>query len=196
MRRRTIKEKVECHEVLRRNGFSFRHSSDQEEQFSCPFHGRDEKPSARVFPSEGQNHSHVYCFVCKPSPPWDAISLWKKFSGDDKKHHTILSELEKAFGIEAPPIPDGTKLPQGPTHDELKKDEFGTLLEACETRLIDSKVDYHRFGDLRGYLMVGSVLDKANYQTAHGHMAYGEGVLLLHKVMQKIAERIRGCPVQ
>lgn len=194
LRRQAIHDKVECHEILRRNGFSFRHTSDREEQFACPFHGKDEKPSARVYPSGPQSFSHVYCFVCKPSPPWDAIALWKKFSGEDKKHHTILSELEKTFRIEVPPIPDGTDLPKEPSVNDKKREEFEHLLEACEVRLIDAKTQYRQINDMTGYLAAGSILDKASYQTSTGDLNYIEGLALLNKLMQKIGERIRSCP--
>lgn len=191
LRRKAIHEKVECHEILRRNGFGFKHTSDREEQFSCPFHGKDEKPSARVYPSNPQSRSHVYCFVCKPSPSWDAIALWKKFSGEDKGHHAILSEIEKAFGIEVPPMPEGSALPKQPSIDEAKQAELERLLEACEVRLLDAREDYRQLGDMSGYLVAGSILDKVTSQIGQGDLNFSEGLVILQKLRQKIGERIR-----
>lgn len=194
LRRRAIHEKVECHEILRRNGFTFKHSSLREEQVSCPFHGRDEDPSARVYPTTPQSFSHVYCFVCKPSPPWDAISLWRKFSGEEKKHHAILTELERTFGIEPPPIPEGGLSPKEPTVDESQKEDFERLLNACEVRLRDSRTQYQQLEDMSGYLLAGSILDKATFQVSTGALSYGEGLQVLHKLLQKIGEKVRSCP--
>lgn len=104
-----IKSRVSAHEVLRRGGVDLRKGDDEEEQFSCPFHGQDRRPSARVYPADANNLSHAWCFVCQER--WDAITLWRKFNGGEDKHFTqVLAEIERAYGLETPELPLAWKL--------------------------------------------------------------------------------------
>lgn len=189
IRVKTIKERVGAHDILRRHGVSFKSTGDREEQFSCPFHGKDDKPSARVWPATPQGPSHAWCYVCKER--WDVIKLWQKYSGEEKSFHRILSELEKTYGIEPPPIPQGG-FKQAPSQDERKKQEWDTLFEKCEARLIATREDYVRLGDMIGYVTAGSLLDKALFQVGLGTMTHLEGVELLNRLIQKIGEKVRG----
>ena len=72
--------KVTAGDVLSRHGVTLNKHGGQEEQISCPFHGTDNRPSARYFPDNGQSKSHVWCFVCHEN--WDLIGLWRKFNGE------------------------------------------------------------------------------------------------------------------
>ncbi len=104
-----IKEHVSAHDVLRRGGVNLGKGDNEEEQFSCPFHGQDRRPSARVYPADANNPSHAWCFVCQER--WDAITLWRKFNGGEDRHFTqILSEIERAYGLETPELPLAWKL--------------------------------------------------------------------------------------
>jgi len=188
MRRATIHEQITAHDILRMNGVTFRHTSDREEQFSCPFHGKDAKPSARVYPAKADSRSHVWCYVCQKS--WDAISLWKKYSGDENGHHRILTEMEKHLGITPPKVPEGTHdLPQV---DTRAKDLFTTLLDLCEHRLRTARDSYFSQEDMAGFLIAGSILDKLTFRIAEGKLAYEKANELLKQLIDKIGDRIRG----
>lgn len=188
LRIKNIHEKVSVHDILRLNGIQFKHVGDREEQFSCPFHGKDEKPSARVFPSDANSHSHVWCYVCKER--WDAIALWKKYSGEEKKFHAILSEIEKHYGIPTPPIPKGGTR-QTPSTDERQKTAWEQFYRACEDRLLSVRDSYVAKQDMQGYLLAGSILDKALHQVSEGRLTFGEGLEVMRRLMQKIGERVR-----
>jgi len=188
LRKKAIHDRVTVHDILKRNGVSFRHVADREEQFSCPFHGKDEKPSARAFPSTPQSPSHVWCFVCRER--WDAIGLWKKYSGEEKKFHQILSEIEKAYNIVPPPIPEGGLI-DAPSADDTAKARFDTLYELCESRLKDAREVYVAKNDSNGYLIAGSMLDKIYSKTSVGQLTYPKANELLRQLIDKIGGRIR-----
>lgn len=181
----TIHKTVTAHNVLRRNGIQLRYSEDREEQFSCPFHGIDTHPSARVYPASVNGPSHVWCFVCHQN--WDAIALWKKFSGTEK-FTRVLSEIERAYGIIPPERP--------PTVDELLNEadpeelECLQLFETCEFRLTHAK----KYFDRQAHLTVGSVLDLVRYQFEQRRLSSPKTKAILRQILTKIGEKIRACP--
>src|SRR5574343_824433 len=74
-----IRATVSAYDVLRKFGVKLHHAGENRiEQFSCPFHGKDTKPSARIYPAGPTGPSHAWCFVCQER--WDAITLWRKFN--------------------------------------------------------------------------------------------------------------------
>jgi hypothetical protein len=193
IRTKAIHERVTAHDILRRNGVSFRHTGDREEQFSCPFHGKDENPSARVYPSSPRSPSHVWCFVCRER--WDVIALWKKYSGgENKSFHRLLSELEKLYGIETPAVPEGA-FDRGVSVSDQDKHEFERLYGVCELRLKGAREDYVRLADMNGYLVAGSILDKVYYQVGEGTLTHRDGLNILNRLMVKIGERVRGVQI-
>lgn len=186
---KTIHATVTVYDILRRNGVSLRHSTERVEQISCPFHGKDEHPSARIYPGSAGSPSHIWCFVCREH--WDAISLWKKYGGDEsKKFHQVLSEIEKAYGITPPEI-SSTAFSRTPTDEDNDQDRFDLLYRTCEDRLISVREDYDSFGDMLGYLTVGSVLDKLLFGVTEGKISFKAGCDLLLRLRQRIADRIQ-----
>lgn len=179
-RKRTINERVTAHDILRAQGVKLSYSGDREEQFSCPFHGRDTKPSARVFPGTPQSPSHAWCYVCRER--WDVINLWAKYHGTEGFHRT-LTDIERHYNIETPPVPEG---PLEYDPGDAKKEQFEALHRVCEERLADAKPHF----DLKGHLLIGSVLDKVLYQVASGSMSYSEAMETFQKVRLKIIEKV------
>lgn len=183
MRKSAIYERISAHDVLRLHGVKLQHHGERREQISCPFHGRDTDPSARVFPSTTRGPSAVWCFVCHQQ--WDCIKLWQKFRGLEGVHRVLL-DMEKHLGITAPPIPEGA-INYDPEGGNSSKKEFDSLLKMCEQRLSSEKKSF----ELVGYLLLGSVLDKVLYQVTEGSLSYPEGIDVLRKVMVKIGQRVR-----
>jgi hypothetical protein len=186
IRIKAIHAKASAHDLLRRHGVQFKNTGDREEQFSCPFHGKDTNPSARIYPESPNSPSHVWCFVCRER--WDVIALWKKFYGADKKFHGLLRDIERYYGIVTPPVPEGA---YETVVDDTDSQAFDHLYEACEDRLRSVRDDYVRVDDMKGYLLVGSILDKAFHQTNEGKLTFKEGVDLLSKLVIKIRERVQ-----
>jgi len=185
-RTETLKSAVSAHDVLRRFGADLRYTgSDHEEQISCPFHGKDTDPSARVYPESARSASHVWCFVCQER--WDIFALWKKFNNEpDARFTAILLGLEKAFGIitpEGPSIDWRSSKSAGPSEEEQ---DVMALLAVCESRLRQAKPYF----DMKGFLTIGKLLDGLHFQVTNRaielEMADQRGRLILDKIGEKI----------
>jgi hypothetical protein len=180
-----IHQTVTIYDVLRTNGVQLRYS-EREEQFSCPFHGKDTKPSCRAYPASARGPSHVWCFVCNER--WDAIKLWKKFSGrDDIKFSTLLHEIENAFGIVTPDRP--AEVEYEPEEDPLFI-EVQRLLLVNEHMLTAAK----RAFDLVSFLKLGVVLDRLRHQVNEQLVPLAKAKDVLDQVRGKIIAKEKACP--
>jgi len=186
-----INARVSAYDVLRANGVSLDQAADDdEEQFSCPFHGKDAKPSARIYPADGDSASHVWCFVCQEKN-WDAIGLWRKFN-NLKSFGQALSSIERAYGLKTPEAPVGgfPSLEQTETEDRFKR-----MYLVCEVRLVNSKAAYRESGDMRGYLTIGSILDRTKHKVDTREWNSERGVAVLMTLLDKIQAKASACPV-
>lgn len=178
-----IRKNVSAHDILRRNGIKLRYGEDREEQFSCPFHGIDRHPSARVYPETVKGPSHVWCFTCHEN--WDAIALWKKFSNSEAKFTRVLAEIERAFGITPPERPPtAAEMADYEDPEAIKMEE---LFATCELRLRRSRGAF----DMKAHLTVGSILDRLRYQFERGLLSNDKVKTVLQQVLDKIGARER-----
>lgn len=189
---RALRERVTAHDVLRRFGVKLRHSGDRTEQFSCPFHGKDNRPSARVYPESPKGPSHVWCFVCQKN--WDCINLWKQFSGHDGRFTALLREIEKAYGILPPEAPNLTRTVEMERQTEAKAayDEVIELFSVCDRRLRHAKASF----EMRAFLTIGSLLDQTYFAFSNGTVDAKEATRRIRKLLDKVGEKERGsgCP--
>lgn len=169
-------------DVLQRNGVRLRYGGQRPEQISCPFHGKDNHPSARYHPQEGDSRAAVWCFVCNER--WDAIGLWKRFTAFEGSFGSLLRTIESAYGIEVPETP-----PEA-SRAEVEDEELTQLFEVCEKRLRQAK----RVFTLKGYITVSSVLDKLYHRLEQGTLFVPEAKATLYRVLDKIGEKERACP--
>jgi hypothetical protein len=179
-----IRKGVTAQDILRRNGIKLRGNGDREEQFACPFHGRDNKPSARVYPETVRGPSHVWCFVCQER--WDVISLWKKFGSSDAKFTQTLGEIERAFGILPPERPPADTGEIGDEEDPVLL-EVDMLFHVCESRLKDGRNSF----DMKSYLTLGMILDRLYFQVEEGIVKPPKAIEILKTVLNKIGEKVR-----
>lgn len=188
---KNIHQKITTYDVLRRGGVDLK-ADDREEQFSCPFHGADRKPSARVFPESARGPSHAWCYVCQER--WDAITLWRKFQGmgEDAKFSQVLASLERAYNIEVPKLSEEAILNEDPFDEAL--DDFDDLYAVCESRLREARPAYRYFDDLRGYLSAGSVLDKLRHKVDNRLLRPERCTEILRQLLDKIGDKERSCP--
>lgn len=184
-----IHERITAYDVLRRHGVELSQSGDdREEQFSCPFHGADNKPSARVYPSRDDSPSHAWCFVCQ-EPRWDAIGLWRKFNNVSLGQ--ALYRLERELDLETPEAPNSEYvLPQGAE----QKEAFKRLYMVCEARLLACKPAYRMQDDMRGYLTAGSVLDRTKARVESGIWTPEKGIDVLELLRARLVEKASACP--
>jgi hypothetical protein len=177
-----IHRQVGVEDVLARNGVHLKYGGHKAEQFSCPFHGEDNKPSTRYYPSEGGKPAGVWCFVCQER--WDSISLFKKFEQLEGSFTRILASMERAFGLQTPEMPrEAIRFDdEGPIHAEVEQ-----LFDICERRLRGAREGF----TFEGYLKIGSVLDRLHYQLLHGGRTNAEARGVLKQVLAKVGEKAR-----
>lgn len=183
-----IHRQVTVFDVLQRNGIKLRYT-DREGQVSCPFHGKDTNPSARVYPGDGRGPSHVWCFACNER--WDAITLWRKFDGrdpEDFKFGAIIRDIESTYGIQTPPRPEGT----GSYESEKVDSTYFRLLSlhtSCELRLFNNR----RAFDMDSFLRVGIILDRL-FKLIEEQSPAEELEKHLRAVLDRIGLKVRACP--
>jgi hypothetical protein len=151
----------------------------------------DRKPSARVYPADARSPSHAWCFVCQER--WDAISIWRKFNGgDDKSFSRAITEMERIYGIEPPPMPKDITFASSEGNKDL--DDFDALYESCEKRLRLARPAYQAMSDMNGFLVAGSILDKLRSQVDNCKLAPKAGAEVLRTLLDRIGEKVRACP--
>jgi DNA primase len=91
-----INKYVKLGDILRRTG-QLRTDMD-EEQFSCPFHGKDLKPSARYYKATDSCH----CFFCHKS--WDLYSFLMQ--RDTATFKEVINTLLKQYKIDLSKLPE------------------------------------------------------------------------------------------
>jgi hypothetical protein len=108
-------EKVDLATVMLKYDVKFQFDPHlaNEVQYKCPIHGRDNKPSARLYNST----KSCYCWVCRKS--WDVVYFTKdmeKLSLTD-----TLSYLVNLYKIDVSSIPDGPNLDSVVAHFSEEK---------------------------------------------------------------------------
>ena len=94
-----IKESVSLGEVMRAKGHI--PTFEGEVQLSCPFHGEDNKKSARYY----NETDTAYCWVCKEK--WDLFSYTGKAEG--LSFSQTLDFLIKTYKIDIRSVPEATE---------------------------------------------------------------------------------------
>lgn len=184
----TLHQRVSAHDVLARFNVKLRYSGQREEQISCPFHGKDTKPSARFYPETTNRPSGVWCFVCQKR--WDCIKLWQQFTAHEGRFGSLLRDIELTFGITPPEAP--TMVREKPVDEEAE--EIVRLFDAAENRLFHAVPTFKALDNLRGFLALGSVIDQIRYQMEHNSISKPRAKEILRMVLDKIGEKERSCP--
>jgi len=185
-----IHQKVSAYDVLRHIGVTLTQSTDdKEEQFSCPFHGLDKKPSARIYPASDDSHSHVWCYVCQ-QPGWDVIGLWRRHN--DLAFGQALSGLERAFGLPTSPIPED--LEEASQEDLTELTVFKKRFLACNKHLTRKRDLYVKLDDMVGFLSAGSVLDKTKYRVDKKLWTPARGLRVLDTLFERMRQKESLCP--
>ena len=179
-----ILNRVSAFVILRRYNAQLQQSGENRiEQISCPFHGKDNKPSARIFPASAKGPSHVWCYVCQER--WDAIGLWRKYNDDTVPFTRSLMELERAYGLPTPEIPNVIDM-----RDAIRKQEYEELeklLNIAERRLFNARDAF----DMKAYLTLGSVLDKLHSRFEAETLQGISFRATIRKILDKIGDRCR-----
>ncbi len=191
-RAQQILRMVSAYDVLRINGVDLSGSEAKEEQFKCPFHGVDNKPSARIYPESANGPSHAWCFVCQETR-WDAIGLWRKFNGGTEiPFGRVLAQMEKAYNLPAIEMP--REIGGVPVVDTTELEAFEALFTACENRLKQAKGAYQKLSDMVGYLSASSILDKLRHRVDQKQIKPQRARTTLSQLLERIGEKVRACP--
>jgi hypothetical protein len=104
VRRRTaaVHEKYSAFDALIEHGVDAIPDEHTPTQVACPFHGADNKPSARYYPTDGRKPDYLRCFKCKEN--WRSIDLYAKYKG--LRWMEALSDLERRFRLKIPRKPE------------------------------------------------------------------------------------------
>jgi hypothetical protein len=191
-RAQQILRMVSAYDVLRANGVELSGSDAKEEQFKCPFHGADNKPSARIYPESATGPSHAWCFVCQEKR-WDAIGLWRKFNGgEETPFGRVLAQMEKAYNLPAIEMPKEIG-GAGAVVDNQAMEAFEALYMACENRLRRAKGAYQKL-DMVGFLSASSILDKLRHRVDQKQTTPQRACATLNQLLERIGEKVRACP--
>jgi hypothetical protein len=182
-----IHRQVTAFDVLRRHGVNLR-STDRAEQFSCPFHGKDTKPSCRVHPESARGPSHVWCFVCQEY--WDCLKLWEKFTDFQGSFTALLREIEQAYGITVPEMERYEGIDGGEAASNAALEEVLALLEICDRRMTKDKSAF----DMEAFFRVSVALDRIRHQINERALALPAAKTTLTTILEKIGTRVRSCP--
>lgn len=183
----TIRQRVTVFDVLRRNGVTLLQSGDdREEQIPCPFHGKDSKPSARVYPpSDDRPSGGAWCFVCQER--WDVFALWKKFGDPDVSFGKIIWEIEQAYGIDAGPAPDVLSESPKQTKAAADTEQFKRKAKLTEDRLIWGREAYRKYPEgLIKFLLHGQAIDKVLWAVQNKRATLEQGTAVLDKLLDWI----------
>lgn len=148
-------------------------------QIPCPFHGADNKPSARYYPRAGGRGDYVRCYKCREN--WDSINLFAKFRG--LRFMDALAELERRFRIKIPRRPEGPEIVE-PTERkaDYQSDKWADVPRVaalCEAKLL-------RIRDKCGmsdYVKFCRVIDAVSYDFDRAQKASPEMSGALRKLM-------------
>jgi hypothetical protein len=95
-----IVEKLDMATVMEEYGVEFKHSPHiaSEVQFKCPFHGADNKPSARLY----NTTKSCFCWVCRKA--WDVVSFIME--QESMGYKQALHYIPNRYRVDLSSIPD------------------------------------------------------------------------------------------
>jgi DNA primase len=127
-----------------------------EVQYKCPFHGQDNKPSARLY----NNTKSCFCWVCRKA--WDVVSFIM-----DKENLSFRNTLNYIIGRYKI---DTSSIPDTPTTDikKIKYSEKNVVLKNLTEHILDlkRKIPFEKYRALcTAYFMVKLSKEDALEQT-------------------------------
>lgn len=98
--KKLITEKLNLAEIMLKYNVKFTYDPTlaSEVQYRCPFHGEDNKPSARLY-----NHTQTcFCWVCHKS--WDVVSFIME--AENLNFNSAINYITKKYHIDISVIPE------------------------------------------------------------------------------------------
>ena len=146
-----IVEKLDFATVMEEYNVEFKHSPHiaSEVQLKCPFHGADNKPSARLY----NTTKSCFCWVCRKS--WDVVSFIQEKEGMYYKQ--VLNFIPNRYHIDVSSIPDSPTI-------ELKEkviEEKNVDFKHIRTNIIElrQKISFEKYKALCAVYCMTKLMD-------------------------------------
>ena len=143
-----VVENVNLADVMEQYGVHFTYSPKHadEVQYKCPFHGKDNKPSARLY----NTTESCWCFYCKKR--WDVISFI-----EDKEKLSFINSIKyiiNRYHVDTSSIPDDVSI-QSSKPPEASDNRADLIYLKNNIVALRQKIDLAKYKALcMGYLMV------------------------------------------
>lgn len=182
-----IREVVPILEVLATYDYRVRvDGGSREQQFQCDLHGsgRDNKPSARVYPESNS----WYCFACDVTR--DPIGTVMAKEG--VKFWGAIKLLEQAYGLEPLPIDYGTDEASKPGAISLMAAVLDPTVtfsqDAAKMQSFLDRITYNRDLPLDQILRFWEKFDEVVHYLEEGHWQEGHARVMLQGLRDRINE--------
>lgn len=164
-----ILEKLDIAKVMEDYNVSFVFNPNHvdEVQFRCPFHGEDNKPSARLY----KETNSAWCWVCRKR--WDIISF--VMDKENLSFRGALGHLIRKYKIDISSIPDG------PTIEPLKEysvPKIKKIMSEIEIEISDLKYKI----PFEKYNIFCAVYDNIEFRMSKNHDVLSSAEKLKEKV--------------
>ena len=141
-----IVEQVDLATIMEEYEVEFKHNPHlaSEVQFKCPFHGADNKPSARLYNAT----KSCFCWVCRKA--WDVVSfIMEKESLGYKQ---ALSYVSNRFHVDLSSIPDDPTIEFKPVEISDKNIRFMNI----RANILDlkKKISFEKYKILCGVFFI------------------------------------------
>jgi DNA primase (bacterial type) len=168
-----ILEKVDLARIMLDYKVNFMYSPTKadEVQFKCPFHGQDNKPSARYYKAT----QSCWCWVCQKK--WDAVGFVMEKEG--LAFVSALNLLVNRYRIDTSSIPDTPEF-KNPKVQKISEDSV------LMTVLLNSIIEYRKKLPLEKYKVIVSFFYRLAYEKNLGSDV-SEGIKKLNAKLEKLS---------
>jgi DNA primase len=170
-----ILEKLDFATVMEEYGVDFKHNPHivSEVQLKCPFHGRDNKPSARLY----KDTKSCFCWVCRKT--WDVVSFIQEKEGMYYKQ--TLNYIPNRYHIDISSIPDSPTIEFKENVIEEKNVEF----KHVRTNIISlrHKLPYEKYRALCAVFSIARYRDSCGEDVRESLNKIGEKLVCLNQSM-------------
>jgi len=179
-----VRERFSAYDALMERGVDSIPDDTTPTQIQCPFHGADNRPSARYYPRSGGKHDYVRCFKCREN--WDSISLLSKYQG--LRFMDALVALERRFHIQIPKRPEGPEIVEpaerGSQYVSDKWADTPRMISMMETKLLRIRDKCN----LTDYIKFCRVLDAIDWDYEKIQKTVPAMTQALRKLMERMDE--------
>lgn len=162
---------------------------DTATQTKCPYHGSDNKPSARYYPASGRRPDYLRCYYCKEN--WDSLNLYLKFRG--VQFMEALRDLERRYKIKVPMKPESSPVeePKDRSSSAYKSESWSDVPRVLD--MLEKKLARIRDqSSLHDYVRFCRVLDRVRWDL---DLAKNEQTEDMVQILTKLKKAMDDLPV-